>query len=486
MGPNRIIGPSQAIPPMQTAMSTIDSTAGPGTVDAGSPAAAPAGAPMPRAWHPLVRIGFRFCFVYFALATYAAVLSILPLGEYLAMPLLEAQQAVVVKVGAWVFGVSITVFPNGSGDTTYNWVEVFLNLSLAAVATLVWSALDRRRRSYPWLLELLRIALRFVVAAAMFGYGINKLFKLQFPAPSMARLTQAYGDSSPMGLLWTFMGASDPYTRFAGAMELLGGLLLCFRHTAMLGALVTAGVMTNVVMMNLCYDVPVKLYSSHLLLMCCFLLLPDLRRLLDVFVLNRPAPAADLQSPYRAPWFRWTLFGVKCAVVLWLLVPTTINMWQMSHVYGDAAPRGPMDGAWKVARMTVDGAERPPLVTDELRWRDFTLVDTESMRMAVASPMTGANRYLGVEIQADADAPGSGTLRLLKRTGGGATAGAAAPTEADLLGTLRYRRAADGALTLEGTFDGHAITVEGTLRRPEDFLLMNRGFHWINEYPFNR
>ena len=81
---------------------------------------------------------------------------------------------------------------------------------------------------------------------------------------------------------------------------------------------------------------------------------------------------------------------------------------------------------------------------------------------------------------------GSGTLRLLKRTGGGATAGAAAPTEADLLGTLRYRRAADGALTLEGTFDGHAITVEGTLRRPEDFLLMNRGFHWINEYPFNR
>lgn len=402
------------------------------------------------------------------------------------MLLFEVQRAVVVKVGAWVFGVQITVFPNGSGDTTYNWVEVFLYASVAALATLLWSALDWRRRSYPWLHELLRIELRFVVAAAMFGYGINKLFKLQFPAPSMARLTQAYGDSSPMGLLWTFMGASDPYTRFAGAMEFLGGLLLCFRHTALLGALVTAGVMTNVVMMNLCYDVPVKLYSSHLLMMCCFLLLPDLRRLLDLFVLNRSAPAADLQPPYRAAWFRWTLFGVKCAVVLWLLIPTTLGMWEMRQVYGDAAARGPMDGTWKIARMTVDGAERPPLADDTLRWRDFTITDTEGMRLAVVAPMTGAKNYLGLEIQADPAAPGSGTLRLLKRMGGGGAAGAAPPTEADLLGTLRYRRAADGALTLEGTLDGHAITAEGTLRRPEDFLLMNRGFHWINEYPFNR
>jgi hypothetical protein len=241
--------------------------------------------------------------------------------------------------------------------------------------------------------------------------------------------------------------------------------------------------MTNVVMMNFCYDVPVKLYSSHLLLMCCFLALPDLRRLLDLFVLNRPAPAADLLPPYRAPWFRWTLFGVKCVAVLWLLIPTTMGMWEMTQQYGDAAPKGPMDGAWRIATMRVDGVERPPLTTDAQRWRDFTIVDTSGMRMAIASPMTGANRYYGLKIAADGESADAGTLTLHPRTGGAAEPGA---KPAEVLGTLRYRRGADGSIELEGTVEGKAVAAQGTPLRPQDFLLVKRGFHWINEYPFNR
>ena len=79
--------------------------------------------------------------------------------------------------------------------------------------------------------------MRLVVAGAMFTYGINKVFGLQFPEPGMQRLLQDYGDSSPMGLLWTFMGASQPYTMFAGWMETIGGLLLCLRRTQLVGTL---------------------------------------------------------------------------------------------------------------------------------------------------------------------------------------------------------------------------------------------------------
>ena len=40
-------------------------------------------------------------------------------------------------------------------------------------------------------------------------------------------------------------------------------------------------------------------------------------------------------------------------------------------------------------------------------------------------------------------------------------------------------------LTLKGQMDGHQIAA--TLRRVDEsqFLLLNRGFHWINEYPVN-
>ena len=41
--------------------------------------------------------------------------------------------------------------------------------------------------------------------------------------------------------------------------------------------------------MNMTYDVPVKLFSFHLILMSCFLLAPNSRRLFDLFVLDRSA-----------------------------------------------------------------------------------------------------------------------------------------------------------------------------------------------------
>ena len=55
----------------------------------------------------------------------------------------------------------------------------------------------------------------------MFGYGFAKLCLSQFAPPSPARLDQPIGESTPMGILWTFMGASPAYCIFTGAVEVL-------------------------------------------------------------------------------------------------------------------------------------------------------------------------------------------------------------------------------------------------------------------------
>src|SRR5262249_24545008 len=161
----------------------------------------------------------------------------------------------------------------------------------AAVVALLWSALagvttaESRlayrpsaylRIAYPRLWELLRIYVRYALALILIGYGLAKVVKTQFQAPSGVRLLEPFGQSSPMGLLWTFMGFSTAYTFFAGASEVLGGVLLLWRRTTTLGAMVSAAVLFHIVMLNFCYDVPVKLYSAHLFLMAVLLLLPDL------------------------------------------------------------------------------------------------------------------------------------------------------------------------------------------------------------------
>ena len=210
-----------------------------------------------------------------------------------------------------VFGIEgPLVPPNGSGDTTMSYLVTFdwavIALALATIWTLLLRKVPRRDAS----VDLLRSFLRYVLAFAMLSYGLSKVSmdRNQFSEIAPWRLDKTWGDSSPMGLVWGFMGASRPYTIFAGLGEVVAASLLIWRHTALLGALVAVGVMTNVVMLNYCYDVPVKLYSSHLLVMGMLIAVPDARRLLALLLWNRNPTHQGTPSVWaglRYPWVRW-------------------------------------------------------------------------------------------------------------------------------------------------------------------------------------
>lgn len=426
-------------------------------------------------WPLPVRVAFRFTFIYFIFAFFSAILQLVPLLGMLGYLHDQAVQPFYVWIGKLVFGVEITVFPNGSGDTTYNWVQFASHLVFAAVATAAWSAVDRRRPSYPWLKDGLWIAMRFVLASAMFGYGINKVFGLQFPEPGLQRLLQDYGDSSPMGLLWTFMGASQPYTMFAGWMETIGGLLLCFRRTQLLGALWTAGVMANVFALNMFYDVPVKIYSFHLLVLAMVIAAPDMQRLARLFLLDRPVPRADLRGPWTNKTMRRIAFGVKLA---WVGFTVPFMFWQMSemrYTYGALAPRGELDGTWEVREFRRDGVELPPIITDAVRWRYLTLIDRPEWKQGIVTHMKGVNARWILEVK-------DGALEFRDMT----VAAGEDPAKAPLVGTLAFTREGEKAMRLSGEVAGTKIDAVCERLDAKDFLLMNRGFHWVNEFPFNR
>ena len=101
----------------------------------------------------------------------------------------------------------------------------------------------------------------------MLVYGAMKVWCDQFPPISDCQLEAKYGDSSPMGLLWRFMQFSQPYTSATGIVEFTCGLLLICRRTTLLGALCSGAAAFQVFLLNMCFDVPVKLMSGHLVLM---------------------------------------------------------------------------------------------------------------------------------------------------------------------------------------------------------------------------
>jgi hypothetical protein len=52
--------------------------------------------------------------------------------------------------------------------------------------------------------------------------------------------------------------------------------------------------------------------------------------------------------------------------------------------------------------------------------------------------------------------------------------------------SVSYERPSPKLLTLRGKFDGREIRARLHRVDNPEFLLTSRGFHWINEYPFQR
>jgi hypothetical protein len=128
-----------------------------------------------------------------------------------------------------------------------------------------------------------------------------------------------------MGLLWTFMGHSPAYNFFTGFIEFLGAALLLFRRTATLGALIVIGAMSQVLMLNLSYDVPVKQLSIQLIVMACFIAAPDVKRLVALLVLNRPTaprPATPLLRSRLGNRALMSVAAVFMAYIVWNNVST--------------------------------------------------------------------------------------------------------------------------------------------------------------------
>jgi len=80
-------------------------------------------------------------------------------------------------------------------------------------------------------------------------------------------------------------------------------------------------VMANVVVLNFAYDVPVKLFSIHLLVMATFVVAPSIKRLSDFFLFNKIVEPEVSQAFYRNAKNKWYYRVAKSITVIIFLVP---------------------------------------------------------------------------------------------------------------------------------------------------------------------
>lgn len=435
-------------------------------------------------WRPWTRIVFRFVFSYLALYclyVFSWIVQIVK-GTFAGRSTDTSYDLLCHHIVPWVgshilrFATPITVFSNGSGDTTYDNVLILCELFLAVVATILWSMLDRNRTDYRRVHEWLRFVVRLVLSSMMLMYGMEKLIPGQFGTLTLGTLATRVGDLTPFDLLWTFMAASKPYTIFCGAVEVLAGLLLVFPGLTTLGALIAMAATANVFALDMSYDVPVKLGALHYLLMALFLVAPEIRRLMNVFIFNRRAAPREAVPLSNRRWVnRSAEVFLGLASIFWLSKFTYGSLTRYAPENHPAtAPRPALYGVWQVEEFATAGNPSAPLFTAKLA-SDLRIGPGDDRWMELIVDSTNAGIRLSNGVLA---------YVTLKSDMNKNTVLIGDDADEDWKCDFVYQQTGDRQLTLEGHINGNAATIKLHRVDSSKSILVTRGFHWINEDVF--
>ncbi len=269
-----------------------------------------------------------------------------------------------------IFGISRPFVSRLISDSTGLYLHVFNLLVISIIIAFIWGRADRKTLSYHRLLYWFRVIAAYYLAYFMLVYGFNKVFKWQFYLPEPNTLYTTVGESYRDILYWSTMGTSHSYNVFLGGAELVAALLLFFKRSRLAGALFAAALMLNILMINLSFNINVKLFSSFLLVLCMVLIVPELRRLARFFFQRREQTGRMPWEPvYARKQTKRVYLVVKTILLCWLLASTLFVYVKTGNYNDDLDPRPPFHGAWEVTNFIKNNDTLPPLLTDQTRWK---------------------------------------------------------------------------------------------------------------------
>ncbi len=409
----------------------------------------------PTTWSLIDKIAFRFAFILITLFILIMNNGAFPLFNIIGKPILYVMHQFTPWFAQHILRHSYdySIFTNGSGDTTYDWITLFILVAVAFLGCIVWTISDSKRKSYDTCYYWLTVVIRFYVAFMLMNYGVIKLVHGQMPPPSLSKLMRPLGEFSPMGLAWTFLGFSKGYNIFMGIVEILAVLLL-FRRTMVLGACITLATSVNIMTINYFYDVPVKMISTALFLLSLFLLLPYMKTFVALFLQGKygqlPVPRKPKMDKI---WKERGVLIFKIAILAIFGIQQVVGLSTRQKMIDHYMKKSPLYGIYQIDN---DIQKRATIPND---W-SFLIFENDG-RVTIRDRYYQA-KYEEAKIDTDEK-----TVSLNHFT-------------------LDYEIMPSGDIILKKVWDGKMELVKLTKLHSEELELMKRGFNWIQEYPYNR
>jgi hypothetical protein len=293
------------------------------------------------------------------------------------------------------FGSGINWFGNSLfGSTLLGYANWIITLLVSVVGGLLWTVIDRWRKSEPReynrLYYWLRVIVRYRAGIGIIGFGFTKLFPVQMPYPSIGLLNTNFGDFTAQKLYWMSVGIVPWYQVFAGVVEVLAGTLLLFRATTTWGAILLLGALGDIVYVNFAYDGGVHVYSSYFVLLAAFLLIPDVPRFYQLLVLERPVIPVNYYPVFSEKWQRYTRLALKFGtlyVFLGLFFYLQYLNWRYDP-YKQPSTKGvtQLRGLYNVTEFRLNNQVIPYSPLDTVRWQQATFEKWTTLTFKVNKP----------------------------------------------------------------------------------------------------
>lgn len=206
---------------------------------------------------------------------------------------------------------------------------------------------------------------RWTTATLFLLYGFAKLNGSQFTVLE-SQLARPLGEARGVTLVWHFFGYSAAYGTLIAVTQIGGALLLTFRRTWLLGALVLTPVAVNILLVDVFFGVRggglvAAVVANGLL---AYMVAPEVRALI-------PALLVDSGSGSGRAWV-----GRACLVAV-----AFAGTWWIANV-NNRNPT-PADGVWVAAKGTTPPLDRVARV----------FFERNRAHLAVVEDTTGAYRY---------------------------------------------------------------------------------------------
>lgn len=185
--------------------------------------------------------------------------------------------------------------------------------------------------------------IRYWLALSIASYGFAKILKTQFQTPDYL-LDMPLHSIGGMSLTWYYFGYSYPLAVSIALLQIGGSILLLYRRTTLVGAMILLPVMVNIVLIDIFYKIsPGALFNAvTFTLALLFLLSLHSKRLKLIFldVVDRLPPIA-----FGPGWIKSTL----------RILPIAIAFVSLKALIVIHPNEQTLKGSWKVEKLIRNG-----------------------------------------------------------------------------------------------------------------------------------